>query len=1072
MVKVTYNDNEYDLEKLSKYSDYFKTINYESKENFIDFFKRGNVIFKILELLSNDLNNEIIIKNFNEMIDLMNLLEEMSLSNKDIVNKINVKPEVAYNTLNYIKNNNVCLENTFPIIKMYLKYKFDNQLNNIIKSKEIFRCIDRKLKIYEDYNENKLTLKQKYSKQFMREYYKNLPVYPKLLIHNTPELNIINYSKICDMIISRNEKLSLLGSKFKQTDFNKEKFFGVSDREFNKVCSNSLEWLIWNSELSLNYSDLSNEILSQIKVPFNLNLYNCDKNIDIIKLLKSEHFIHINKLQKLKLYEGDSDPNQIIKLNKNNKIEHYYSKFKHNLYDLCNKNLEDIKILIEEKLYSLYDIFLLAEKNENITILNWLKKNYDLNFINQDMYLKALKNGNILILSWLEKNYSLNIINEEMFVYSLFGIYLSAAKNGNILILDWLEKNYDLNFINEENYINIWYFHGKPRHGKLYNRFFPSKCTPLDWLNNISNINRKIVNHKIIKKDGNKIVKKRKKYNYDNNYSLLEILSEYEYENIPENTWYKEIKKEDNTYHYNDSDLESDSYSDSDLDLDLTTDFVNYYRGIKNYFCENYENEIDIMYSYPARIAAEFKQWEALKWFFERKPFKLSKHVFEHIILNNSYDMMLWAYEVKCPYILKDIYNNVAKIGNLEMSTYILSKENISELKKIRSISDDNIKNAVNLWCINKNEAIIRYGNINEWDVSCVTNMSKLFKKKEFNDDISSWDVSNVKDMSWMFSDAKLFNQPIACWDVSNVTNMSGMFASAKSFNQPINNWDVSNVIDMIDMFCCAESFNQPLNNWKVSNVTNMGAMFWGAESFNQPIGNWDVSNVTNMEDMFRKAKSFNQPLNNWKVSNVTNMGAMFASAESFNQPIGNWDVSNVKDMGRMFSNAKLFNQPIGNWDVSQVTVMNRMFVRTESFNYDISSWDVSNVKDMSWMFSDAKLFNQPIGNWDISKVRDMSWMFLNAPSFNQDISKWDISNKDIEGLLSNTTSFNKDLSSWNIDDDILYIEYYYDNYFEESSEENNTEPNIYESSLYDRGYESENENLDYYSYCCHGQGD
>ena len=63
-------------------------------------------------------------------------------------------------------------------------------------------------------------------------------------------------------------------------------------------------------------------------------------------------------------------------------------------------------------------------------------------------------------------------------------------------------------------------------------------------------------------------------------------------------------------------------------------------------------------------------------------------------------------------------------------------------------------------------------------------------------------------------------------WDVSNVTNMSRMFEDAESFNQPLNNWDVSNVTTMIDMFLGATSFNQPLNNWNVSNVTDMDSMF------------------------------------------------------------------------------------------------------------------------------------------------------------------------------------------------------------------------------------------------------
>ena len=41
----------------------------------------------------------------------------------------------------------------------------------------------------------------------------------------------------------------------------------------------------------------------------------------------------------------------------------------------------------------------------------------------------------------------------------------------------------------------------------------------------------------------------------------------------------------------------------------------------------------------------------------------------------------------------------------------------------------------------------------------------------------------------------------ISNWDVSNVTNMSYMFGAEFSFNQPLNNWNVSNVTDMEAMF-------------------------------------------------------------------------------------------------------------------------------------------------------------------------------------------------------------------------------------------------------------------------------
>ena len=76
--------------------------------------------------------------------------------------------------------------------------------------------------------------------------------------------------------------------------------------------------------------------------------------------------------------------------------------------------------------------------------------------------------------------------------------------------------------------------------------------------------------------------------------------------------------------------------------------------------------------------------------------------------------------------------------------------------------TNEDIRQAVNLLYKNPVEAEARYGNI------------------------SNWDVSNVTDMSNLFKNMSRFNQPIGAWDVSNVTNMSGMFLFAFNFNQPI----------------------------------------------------------------------------------------------------------------------------------------------------------------------------------------------------------------------------------------------------------------------------------------------
>ena len=118
------------------------------------------------------------------------------------------------------------------------------------------------------------------------------------------------------------------------------------------------------------------------------------------------------------------------------------------------------------------------------------------------------------------------------------------------------------------------------------------------------------------------------------------------------------------------------------------------------------------------------------------------------------------------------------------------------------------------------------YGEINTWDTSLITDMSRLFLyARSFNGNITDWDVSSVTDMGEMFHNAVNLNQSISGWDVSSVTDMSEMFEQAYSFNQNISGWDVSNVTDTIKMFdeteelsdsnkCAIHTSFSSNNNW------------------------------------------------------------------------------------------------------------------------------------------------------------------------------------------------------------------------------------------------------------------
>ena len=241
--------------------------------------------------------------------------------------------------------------------------------------------------------------------------------------------------------------------------------------------------------------------------------------------------------------------------------------------------------------------------------------------------------------------------------------------------------------------------------------------------------------------------------------------------------------------------------------------------------------------------------------------------------------------------------------------------------------------------------AYAKYGTIDTWNTTGVTNMSSLIRNKyNFNKDISAWDVSNVTSMSQMFNGATAFNNggidSMGSWIVSAVTSMYAMFKNATAFNRNISDWERTNGQPLP-----SDPGTSATSTSTLANCKHMGDMFYGATAFDNGgsdfIGNWNVSAVTSMYGVFRDCEAFNRNISDWERTNGQPLPSDPGTSATSTSTL-----KTCKKMNSMFSGAELFNQDIGDWNVTAVTNMRTMFYDTFAFEHSLINWSLDSIAE------------------------------------------------------------------------------------------------------------------------------